>query len=174
MVAAWLLSALATLGTDPAGAAPQPPASQREYTIRIGRARDAEAVRSAVRDAAELLAQPGCRQIFQEFRDAQGRTLQEKLDALQQSGPGYLSWIFFIDGLPERACRRRGAFALTEPGSRVVRICTQAFVPTRNSDPARTEVTIIHEALHSLGLPENPPTPAEINARVTALCLPRP
>ena len=43
-----------------------------------------------------------------------------------------------------------------------------AFVDGNN--PSQTEAYLIHEALHSLGLGENPPSPKEITGRVLAMC----
>jgi hypothetical protein len=37
-------------------------------------------------------------------------------------------------------------------------------------DPGYAAVIVIHEALHTLGLPENPPTSEEITARVRERC----
>ena len=37
-------------------------------------------------------------------------------------------------------------------------------------DPTWAEVVVIHEALHTLGLGENPPSSAEISIRVAARC----
>lgn len=139
--------------------------------VRIRSQREAEAVKRAVVAASERLSRPGCQSLFSDFQDASGQTLQEGLNSLGQTPEGYLGWMVFHDGLDAKPCARR-AFAVTEPGSRVVRICTAQFVAAQLRDPARAEATIIHEMLHSLGLGENPPSPAEITARVLARCMP--
>jgi hypothetical protein len=45
-----------------------------------------------------------------------------------------------------------------------------AFVRTQRRNPDLAAVIIVHEALHSLGLEENPPSSGEITAAVAARC----
>jgi hypothetical protein len=119
--------------------------------------------------ARQRLAHANCQRLFAEVHDATGRSLRERLDAIGQTPEGYLGWILFVDGDDARACARR-AIAVTEPGSRVVRICTAQFLQAQRLDHTRVELTVIHELLHTLGLPENPPSPSEINAVVVRHC----
>ena len=58
---------------------------------------------------------------------------------------------------------------MTTPGSRTVRICPQ-FTQRQLRDPVLAEIVILHEALHTLGLGENPPLSTVITARVAAHC----
>ena len=45
--------------------------------------------------AAERLERPECRQVLSDFRDASGRTMQEKLDALGDTPRHYLTRLTF-------------------------------------------------------------------------------
>ena len=74
---------------------------------------------------------------------------------LAQSGPGYLTLIGWYDGQGVAACLRGRTLAVTAAGSRAVWICPQ-FALEQRRDPGLAEATLVHEALHSLGLGENP------------------
>ena len=63
-----------------------------------------------------------------------------------------------------------GAVATTSPGSRFVMICGKQFLEAHAAGDGYAADLIIHEELHSLGLGENPPSSAEITARVIARC----
>ena len=124
----------------------------------------------AVVGAHRRLEQPACQGLLSEFSDASGRTLQENLDALGETGGTYLTRILFADGSGRPRCKGEGAFAFTTPGSRVVYICGREFKGLAARDPVRAQAIVIHEALHTLGLGENPPSSSEITARVLARC----
>jgi hypothetical protein len=124
----------------------------------------------AVMGARQRLEQPACRGLLSEYSDASGRTLQENLEALGETGGTYLALILFADGSDRRRCQGHGAHAFTTPGSRVVYVCGRAFKRLAVHDPVMAQVIVIHEALHTLGLGENPPSSAEITARVLARC----
>lgn len=130
------------------------------------------ALRRAAMGARHRLVQPECQNVFSEFRDAAGRPLQEKLSALGQTAPSYFGWILFADGGHLRRCQDPNVFAMTDPGSRVVFVCGKQFAFVAGNNPNLAEAFLIHEALHSLGLRENPPSPTELTARVLALCHP--
>jgi hypothetical protein len=130
------------------------------------------ALSRAVMGARQRLTRPQCQQLFSEFKDPSGRTLQERLDAQGQTGASYLGLIVFADGARLRRCQDTNIFAMTDPGSRVVYVCGHQFASVDDNDPALTEAFLIHEELHSLGLGENPPSPKEITARVLARCHP--
>jgi hypothetical protein len=95
--------------------------------------------------------------------------LQEKLDAYHLSGTEYLSLVYFADGLDRGRCEDTGILATATPGSRLVSVCGR-FARAYRNDPTWAEVVVIHEALHTLGLGENPPSSSEISARVSARC----
>ena len=130
------------------------------------------ALRRAVVGARQRLARSECQQVFSEFKDASGRTLQEKLDAQGQTAASYLGLIVFANGTRLRHCQDPNVFAVTERGSRVVYVCGRQFAVVDGNRPSQTEAFLIHEELHSLGLGENPPSPKEITARVLAMCHP--
>ena len=130
----------------------------------------AEAVDRAVAGASRRLGNPSCRQIFEEFRDASGAPLQERLDALGIGPADYLSLVVFADGSARRTCRREDVLAVTAPGSRVVYVCGRVFFGAAARDAGRAEIVVLHEALHTLGLGENPPDSLEITRRVAARC----
>ena len=129
-----------------------------------------QGVSKAVRTAAAKLSDPACQQVFSDFRDSAGRTMQENLDAASQSPRGYLDLILFYNGEGYSRCDARNTFASTSPGSRVVYICAPHFLEKLRRDPGQAAAIIIHEELHSLGLGENPPDSKEITARVIARC----
>ena len=128
----------------------------------------ANTVQEAVRLASRWLAEAECQQVFFEFTDKAGRKLSDNLRIAEQTGSQYLRWLIFWDGKHEPACAWGDAFATTQPGSRVVRLCP--VFKKLQSDPAHAAAIVIHEELHSLGLGENPPTSLEITARVVARC----
>jgi hypothetical protein len=128
------------------------------------------ALRTAVMGARRRLEQPECQRLFTEFTDASGRPLQENLDALGQTGAGFLGLILFADASARPHCKAGGSFAFTTPGSRVIYVCGAQLKDAADQNAAKAEAVVIHEALHSLGLGENPPTSSEITARVLERC----
>ena len=53
----------------------------------------------------------------------------------------------------------------------MVLVCGPSFFHERTRKPERTEIWLIHEKLHALGLRENPPSSEEITRVVSQLCL---
>jgi hypothetical protein len=130
----------------------------------------AAALDRAVAGAARRLERPACRRVFTEFRDAAGAPLQDRLDALGIGPADYLSLVVFADGSARRTCRRDDVLAVTAPGSRVVYVCGRVFNEAAARQASRAEIAVIHEALHTLGLGENPPDSLEITRRVAERC----
>ena len=128
------------------------------------------AVERAVEGAARRLENPECRRIFTDFRDGSGVALRERLEAQGVAAPDYLRRLVFTDGFGHRSCREGGALALTAPGSRVVYICGPRFQQAQARRAATGEVVVLHEALHTLGLGENPPDSQTITRQVEARC----
>jgi hypothetical protein len=64
---------------------------------------------------------------------------------------------------------RSRSLAGTNPGDRIIQICAP-FQRVQANDPGYAAASIIHEELHSLGLPENPPSSFEITSRVMKRC----
>ncbi len=128
------------------------------------------AVRFAILRAHEALENPRCQQIFREFQDSSGRTLQQRLDSLGETGQSHLAGMLFYEGWSGRPCPSSKTLAATIPGSRVVYFCGRKFASMMGRDPSALGVAILHEELHSLGLGENPPTSEEISWRVAQRC----
>jgi hypothetical protein len=126
-------------------------------------------VARAVEGAAARLQRAECAGVLAEFRDASGRTLRDNLAVVGVAPPEYLDRILFYDGYQIGRCGAKGILAATQPGSSVVLICSKFFEPAGH-DPRLAEAIIIHEALHTLGLGENPPSSREITARVLERC----
>ena len=129
-----------------------------------------EAVERARAGAALRLESPECRRIFAEFADDAGVPLQAGLDRLGVTAPRYLSMIVFADGAGRTTCHRTDVLAVTAPGSRVVFVCGRVFRESQARSPQGAEFVLIHEALHTLGLGENPPDSLEITRRVRERC----
>lgn len=129
------------------------------------------ALERAAAGALRRLESPECRRIFSDFRDQQGRPLQEKLDALGQTGASYLrSRMWFVEASGSRACQSSETVAVTKVGCAVVFLCARQLRERVFSDPDWVEAALIHEELHSLGLGESPPSSLEINQRVARRC----
>jgi hypothetical protein len=128
------------------------------------------ALKSAAKMALERLEYTECRKVLSDFRDASGRTIQEKLDLLGETPRSYLPQITFREGLDHRRCRNSAILAFTSVGGREVVICGQQFWQAYRENPFRVEALVIHEMLHTLGLGENPPSAMEIDARVLKRC----
>jgi hypothetical protein len=140
------------------------------FQVRLSRSRDRFIATQAIRGAHRRLGDAKCRAIFSDFADPSGRTLQQALDEQGQSGQSHLRRLLFYDGADTRACRVKGVLASTQPGSRVIFICSDWFREAFALNPGRVEAVIIHELLHSLGLGENPPSSQHITAQVAERC----
>jgi hypothetical protein len=129
-------------------------------------------VESAVVLAAVRLQTSGCLAVLQEFRDgATGRPLADRLAETGQTASEYMSrWITYTSGLGLRPCEDSERLAYTLPGSRVVFVCRDQFLSTWRKSEGLAANVLIHEALHSLGLGENPPSSKVITARVQKRC----
>ena len=128
-------------------------------------------IKRALNQAAGLLREPRCQALFTEFRDLRGRPLIERLAALGTDAPQYLGWILFHDGSEALRCGNgRAALAYTEPGSRIVRVCSRAVERGGWQEPDHLTAIVIHEMFHTLGMGENPPSSEEITARVRQQC----
>ena len=166
-VAAFLALEPAALAGGPSSATELQLATS---SIRIDDEAPAAQVRKAVMGAGRRLANPRCAQVLSEFTDAENRKLQTNLDAAGLSASGYLARLEFHDGGDRRPCATSGVAAFTTPGSLAVWICTRQFAIAHYTYPDLAEFLIIHEALHSLGLGENPPSSEQITRRVAARC----
>jgi len=117
------------------------------------------AVRRAAEGAALRLGDVECQRVLSDFR------LSTVSDAVRAFGE-----LRFFDDSRAQVCRRGTTLAFTTPGASVIHICSVQFKATYGRQPMTSEVILIHEFLHSLGLGENPPSSAAITARVVARC----
>jgi hypothetical protein len=125
----------------------------------------------AIAGAARRLSRGDCQTIFRDFLDDSRQPLDARLDALHQSATEHLFALRFVDSRDASPCRAdRHIIAFTERGSYVVYICGARFESEFVHDSVTSEVVIIHELLHSLGLGENPPTESEITHQIFARC----
>ena len=124
----------------------------------------------AIQSASQKLSTSACQQVFSDFRDSAGQTLQQNLDAGGHTGEAHLALMLFYNGNGMTRCQERSVLASTSPGSRVIYVCAAQFVERLRRDPGLGAPLIIHEQLHSLGLAENPPDSREITAQVIARC----
>jgi len=167
---ALLMAPVAPAG-DIAPAAAPVPGSPESFLVRIGEPATAGAVRHALEGAFERLSDDRCASVLDEFRDGSGAPLSSRLSAIAPTPEEALTRLFFYDGSNRPECRDRRAQASTQPGSRVVLVCGLTFFHERTRKPERTEIWLIHEMLHSLGLRENPPSSEEITRIVSQRCL---
>jgi len=135
---------------------------------RLRQPRDRALLTSAIRGAARRLGDPRCQELLGELSDRSRRPLREALEAEGLSAPEFLGRLYFYDGTESGCGARRLAY--TVPGYRVVYVCSSRFRDLYQQNTSQAEVAVIHEALHCLGLGENPPTWQEISARVEAAC----
>jgi len=148
-------------------AAAAPPASLEKALVLAGM--EGRALERARARAMALLESDECQGIFSDFTDAEGRTLQAKLDALGQTPAEYLRTVHFLNGEIQPQCRRSTVQMATTGKSRYVYVCPQ-FRQFQDRRPELAPVLVIHEALHTLGLGENPPTSTEITSRILRRC----
>lgn len=121
-------------------------------------------VRQAVEGARSRLREPACRAVLGDFG--------LELDSSGLEADQWLDRIVFADGIGQAACRRSDVLFATAPGSRVVFACAQRFTRLAAQDADLAAALVIHEMLHTLGLPEAPPTSGEITAKVRKRCGP--
>ena len=131
----------------------------------------ARVLRDALEDAWREFVKPGCHALLTEFSDEDGHSLAVSLSKGAEDLRSHLARLVFVEGDDTRPCAR-GALAVTEPGSRVVRVCSRRLVWTWQQNPRHVVAALIHEALHTLGLGENPPSSREITSRVLKRCGP--
>jgi hypothetical protein len=129
-----------------------------------------DAVTAAVRQAARKLEVPACQNVFSAFQDSSGRTLRANLEAKGQSEVLYLKWLIFVNGAEDQFCMNSQIVAGTNPGDRLVRVCGTRFKSIARTDSGYAAALVIHEELHSLGLPENPPSSDAITRKVVEHC----
>lgn len=158
------LAALPVTAAEPAGSAPFD-------AVRVSDGWTAMLLRGALGRAARRLARPACHGLLGEFEDAQGRLLHAALDETGQTFAEALGELLFYDGTGVAPCHEGGGMAFTSPGSRVVLVCPARIRSQARRDLVQLDVVVIHEALHSLGLGEDPPSSRDISARIFSRCV---
>ena len=146
-----------------------PPPCEAASVITIDQIGDAElagAVARAARGAQRRLRRDTCERVIDVFATTSGRPVRDVLADLQATAPAALSRVIFRDGQQSPSCRGSVA-AFTGAGSRVVFVCGKVFA---RIDRAATELIVIHELLHTLGVGERPPRSNEIDQAVATHC----
>ena len=137
---------------------------------------DAAVVDRVRAGAARRLQNPECAKVLTEFADAEGRTLERRLEPWGLSAADYLRVVDFRDGSSVPRCEQRSVQLVAVPGLLPVFLCPDPRVPrsklaaVERTDPDLAEFMVIHEMLHTLGLGENPPSTFEITERVRKRC----
>jgi hypothetical protein len=127
-------------------------------------------VRRAVEAAADRLGGPGCQALFTDFSDASGQHLSTTLAASGRSPVEAFARLRFFEDRDARECLGGATLAFTQVGSWVIRVCGRHFKDRFLRDRRTTEIIMIHEFLHALGLGENPPTSDAITKQVAVRC----
>jgi hypothetical protein len=130
---------------------------------------DAAAVERARVGAVRRLGEPECQKLLWDFRDGRGRPLAESLKEWDMSASEYVGTLPFLDGSRQPLCRRPRVKLVAVPGAGRVWVCG-SFAEYQLRQPRAAETVLIHEALHTLGLGEDPPTSMEITQRVESRC----
>lgn len=131
------------------------------------------AVHEAIGGAFRRLASVECQSLLSDFRDRNGQRLDERLAASGCTAQTYLGQLRYTDGRRRPDCARPRVLAFTSPGHAIIYVCggfRDRFLMMDRGERDRLEIAVIHEALHSLGLPENPPSSEEITRRVSRSC----
>ena len=154
----------AVSGSRPAVAAE--PESTAYVAPRLG-----TAFKTTVERAAQRLNEPSCAAVLTDFADGRtGRPLAETLAGTGLTPAAFLSSLAFLDGTGTALCGNAGVMAHTTPGGRAVLVCREQFQGLQRKDRGAAARVLLHEALHTLGLFENPPHPYEINDKVHERC----
>jgi hypothetical protein len=128
--------------------------------------------REAALEAGRRLRDPRCQAVFGDFSDEAGTPLSEVLTRREATPEMWFRRILFYDGSRMDLCSAAGTLAGAMPGTPVVFVCSR-FARLAIRDVSYGADILIHEALHTLGLRENPPSSARITARTRARCDPR-
>lgn len=127
-------------------------------------------VHRTVERAASRLASPGCSSLLTDFSDLRsGRPLADTLAATGRNASSFVASLRFIDADQMVQCRRT-TWAWVPVGADVVFVCRARFEKLVRKDEWLAANVLVHEALHSLGLGENPPSSEEITAAVVRRC----
>src|SRR5262245_60907865 len=127
-------------------------------------------IKRVVDAAAARIARCDCQKLLFDFVDEQGVPLGTRLAANGRDPVEAFAALRFVNKPLAPQCRTGNRLAFTFPGSQVIYVCSLKLRNESVRTSARTEIIMIHEFLHSLGLGENPPTSQDITTRVEARC----
>jgi hypothetical protein len=127
-------------------------------------------MKRVVESAAARLARCSCEKVLFDFVDEQGVPLGTRLASTTRNPVEAFTALRFVNKPLAPQCRTGRRLAFTFPGSQVIYVCSLKLRNESIRNSVRTELILIHEFLHSLGLGENPPTSQDITTRVAARC----
>ncbi|HRY43019.1 MAG TPA: hypothetical protein P5164_03630 [Thermoanaerobaculia bacterium] len=128
-------------------------------------------VAQVVSRASRRFAEPGCVSLLVRFEDVRtGRPLSETLRTSGETPASHFAKLRFCSGDERLQCRGRETWAFTGIGSDSVFVCRSRFTALAKKSEKAAANILVHEALHTLGLGENPPTSREITAAVHDHC----
>lgn len=128
------------------------------------------AMRLAIQGAAARLARPACQDVLADFADESGQPLSTKLAISGQRPVDAFGLLRFLNDRRAPRCQWGGTLAFTQTGSRSIHVCGERFRLSFRWNRTATEIVVIHEFLHALGLGENPPTSQAITEQVSVRC----
>jgi len=138
--------------------------------VVIGTLLSRAAVRASLDGSAQRLQDPECSRILSGMRGATGQSLGATLAERAPGWTEYLRRVYFSEGSAGSLCERQHVLAFTAVNSRVVFICSNAFVSLRRRSIWHAEAVIIHEVLHTLGLPDGNDKDQDITEQVLRAC----
>jgi len=127
-------------------------------------------IKGAVDGAAARLGRCGCQKVLFDFVDEQGVPLGTRLAATGRNPVEAFTALRIVNKPLAPQCRTSKRLAFTFPGSQVIYVCSLKLRNESIQNSVRTELILIHEFLHSLGLGENPPTSQYITTQVAGRC----
>ena len=171
--ARWLVLACAFLNGcagaplfSPEGRGEAPPGAQDSAFHGPNRA----AFDRALSLARSKFAVTECQAILRDFSDGRSRSLEQALQATGLRPSDLFERVSFADGAGLPPCWSSNVMAWTRPGKGRVYLCPDRFAAVERASPDFAANILIHEALHTLGLEENPPASAVITAAVARRC----
>jgi hypothetical protein len=127
-------------------------------------------MKRVVEAAAARLARCSCEKVLFDFVDERGVPLGTRLASTTRNPVEAFTALRFVNKPLAPQCRTDQRLAFTFPGSQVIYVCSLKLRNESIRNSVRTELILIHEFLHSLGLDENPPTSQYITTRVAVRC----
>ena len=127
-------------------------------------------MKRVVEAGAARLGRCGCQKVLFDFVDEHGVPLGTRLAATGRNPVEAFTALRIVNKPLAPQCRTSKRLAFTFPGSQVIYVCSLKLRNESIRNSVRTELILIHEFLHSLGLGENPPTSQAITEQVVVRC----